>query len=1062
MKTSRRSDGFALVVTVSMMVLLTLLAVGMLGLASLEMKSSSRLAGMREAKANARLALSLAIGELQEHVGPDRRVTATGQMLAGLDNDQVPHPHWTVVWKTTKLEGDSVIQRDGETGGLRDARRDGWDPRSEALAHLVSGNEEELRYLASAEAKSGQEMRQLVGEGSIGEEDSFVEVPVVDVTRGGETTGQYAWWVGDLGVKANIATKDAHAESTSETAGNRRMQIVQDASISALSEEGELDNSVRDKAVSMRSLSLIDESEEFRDESFHALTTDSRSVLADVLHGGLKKDLTAYLESSGSIEGIESEGFAGLGIEDIDRLVGPPNDEATTIEEDGDQASRLAEVSPTFGLLRDWALRSQTTSSSMSSMSMDPAETREASDKMFSYGDHNNLPVEFKNRSQSDVSPVLTEASIFYNISYYDTQNDQAGKKIGLRLHLYPRVSIWNPYNFSLEVDPSMMAMQINGAKQIEVTLQNKQTQAFRMSWGRLRSETGGWQRWRRGTHYFKLDSVVIEPGQTVTFSPESNRRYDDEDFASNRLSPGIRPDATRSFYLDEREDGDALFEAQQSFPPNPRISNNHLTDYPLEWREFVQSLPTGDIQQAEYTQADDYFMYWKPITGSSGSISLADFMGFPHGRYVSCAFQYGDEDELPVEWSNHDPVFMLQSSADGVSYQTPDKRTRDGFRLRWLEEHPSNSLGSGSLVETSHMQSAAIANWNLRASYSFRSPFENVTDVAPHFFGIYTRDLFDDAVGWNQIMPRSEGGLQLGDPFEQPISGMRRILFDVPRSGAEIVSLGAFQHLQFSEFIWHPTYAFGNSLLDPRIDPTMTEPDRSREENTWEGGWNRDTIGYSTDGRSNNPNTYNSDSWAHHARGFLEQIVYEQNVFFDLSYELNYSLWDRFFLSSGDDAAKRRFLANPDASPLPNGRLSLVSGVSDSQAEEAIGGYHTAASALLLEGGFNVNSTSVDAWEAVLLGNLGVGESSDRVVFPRILAPDGEEWDGEDATQADAWLGQRTLSREEVRDLAEGIVDEVKLRGPFLSMADFVNRRLVDDETGRMGALEAALRRSG
>ena len=37
-------------------------------------------------------------------------------------------------------------------------------------------------------------------------------------------------------------------------------------------------------------------------------------------------------------------------------------------------------------------------------------------------------------------------------------------------------------------------------------------------------------------------------------------------------------------------------------------------------------------------------------------------------------------------------------------------------------------------------------------------------------------------------------------------------------------------------------------------------------------------------------------------------------------------------------------------------------------------------------------------------------------------------------------------------------LIEQVKRRGPFLSLSDFVNRRLAEDETGRMGALQAAI----
>jgi hypothetical protein len=79
------------------------------------------------------------------------------------------------------------------------------------------------------------------------------------------------------------------------------------------------------------------------------------------------------------------------------------------------------------------------------------------------------------------------------------------------------------------------------------------------------------------------------------------------------------------------------------------------------------------------------------------------------------------------------------------------------------------------------------------------------------------------------------------------------------------------------------------------------------------------------------------------------------------------------------------------------------------------------------------------------------------------VLDPQESAWKNGDSPDSDkVWSGYRELSEEEISKLAEAIVTEVKLRGPFLSLADFVNRRLAEDETGKMGALQAAIERAG
>ena len=96
--------------TVSMMVLLTLVAIAMLSLSTIEQRSSGGGANEadRMARANARMALMMALGELQKAAGPDQRVSATASILGSTTNPYATgttaadgRKHWVGVWDTS-------------------------------------------------------------------------------------------------------------------------------------------------------------------------------------------------------------------------------------------------------------------------------------------------------------------------------------------------------------------------------------------------------------------------------------------------------------------------------------------------------------------------------------------------------------------------------------------------------------------------------------------------------------------------------------------------------------------------------------------------------------------------------------------------------------------------------------------------------------------------------------------------------------------------------------------------------------------------------------------------
>lgn len=194
-----------------------------------------------------------------------------------------------------------------------------------------------------------------------------------------------------------------------------------------------------------------------------------------------------------------------------------------------------------------------------------------------------------------------------------------------------------------------------------------------------------------------------------------------------------------------------------------------------------------------------------------------------------------------------------------------------------------------------------------------------------------------------------------------------------------------------------------------------------------------------------------------------------------DSNYVLNRAFWDNFFFSTLPLTVPASYADNRPA----NARLSYL----DTNAQADLQNYKKASGKLMLEGAFNINSTSVDAWQALLSSrqNLPYDPATRTwdqtplggAVFSRFLSPPGGPATSVKASSSALWDGYRQLATAgETRRLAEQIVREIKARahpgsgargtsgGPVLSLADFVNRKLDADTSayGLAGILQAAL----
>ena len=208
---------------------------------------------------------------------------------------------------------------------------------------------------------------------------------------------------------------------------------------------------------------------------------------------------------------------------------------------------------------------------------------------------------------------------------------------------------------------------------------------------------------------------------------------------------------------------------------------------------------------------------------------------------------------------------------------------------------------------------------------------------------------------------------------------------------------------------------------------------------------------------------------------------LYDDITWNDVSWQINDALFDRYYLSGlapaytigssgyaeteGVEATLERFYGSDPLAAEANPVLQpyIPEGMTPAQVTTLLedeDGYLQLGAFSLIRGAFNVNSTSVKAWSALLRGNRDLATESlqgttdagdDATPFPLTASPS-------DVGSETGWEQLSRLTNTQIDLLAEKIVDEVRARGPFMSLSDFVNRRIVEDSAGYQGALQQAI----
>ncbi|WP_309386236.1 hypothetical protein [Cerasicoccus frondis] len=281
-----QSQGFALVIALSLMAFILMLCLSLTTLVRVEMQSIHVQHDVSLARSNALLGLQIALGELQKSAGPDQRVTATADLVDGLADDT--HRRWTGVWDVSN--------------------RDPFVPFSSAtqVDWLISGKD-----LSGNDLIPGGEVLNPVMLHEDASNPSNEVVVGLESINNQWGNGHYAYWVADEGVKAKVNLTDPHrlssglaandyhfSQMTGQRTGIEKITLPDSSVIGDYMDP--LDSSIESQIERMSTLDQLPLIEsglaDLPTILLHDLTTSSLGVLANVAEGGLKQDLSLAFE----------------------------------------------------------------------------------------------------------------------------------------------------------------------------------------------------------------------------------------------------------------------------------------------------------------------------------------------------------------------------------------------------------------------------------------------------------------------------------------------------------------------------------------------------------------------------------------------------------------------------------------------------------------------------------------------------------------------------------------------------------------------------------------------
>ncbi len=998
-RTAQSPRGFALVVTLSLMILLTVIAVGLLTLSTISLRSAARGSDQAVARANARLALMLAIGDLQKFAGADTRVTAKADIL---DANNPPVMGVWKSWEGTDHEQSGTAQgRPISPGNYKTKKTDRF------LAWLVSGDSKTLPATTKGVGKAI-----LLGDNSVGS-DSTREKLQIHLTPTqvavGTQKGSFAWWVSGENQKARLPKPyQPSADNNARWAVNAKSHAIADPKPFRM-ESLLSDAKPADKAISLNQSNLISTAATLKgsQEFYHDLSTSSVGLLTNTATGGWKKDFSILLENWGN-QGTSNLPFFRVSpgqdiLFNLPTQTNPSPDKSMLYPWAGYRGSsgsipiyRHGPVT-SWENLKDYALAYSTKSMTVSSTGQASIPT-----SSFAIDDTGNS---FGFLHKVRVLPIIARIQWVFSHSAVGVATPAGSYQA--RLLLNPVITMWNPYN--VEMTFANVPLSFGIPKPLPAALKYTFDRDQNPNYSSL---TAGSQNYptslsSAGSLSYRISTAFsLKPGETRVFSPTAQAAVS----TALELQPGYRSNVGHFFDLKNSLGAAAIGPATTTIKTDA-IFNTSYNDVSSGVGIYLDMSYSGRRHLAyrmTYTPAVAASVY--PAISNLGSTTLGAAVGAPY-PFLTTVFG------ARMASRTHIAAKGFVQSSPLVNY---------------------TAMGGKDLIESTIQRHYGGTN------HPVNSPFDySFEKVSPN-----------DSLLPNESDTTNRGYIVTGFTKADGIS--RCVMDELPTRPLQ--SLGELTNwdLRYENPI--PPYAFnliGNSDASPLIAADSVV-----------GKYFSDALNLQYDD-SYCANHLLFDDW------FFSSIAPDPTTFGTSGKTLQKNYTD--FISGLSPLGNRSYL--PLTQDLVFGKSSTANantlytnnvGKTDS--------WRTIASRLEVEGMFNVNSTSVTAWRALLgharnqkvpyIKESGAAWSVDvsgqsNYPFSRFtIAGDTEAKTRAVGSfpEATEFSGYRILDEKTIDALATEIVKQVRLRGPFLSLSEFINRQLSSGDLAVAGTIQAAL----